>query len=124
MFKFLRLCSLIFLFCSFLPAVLAQNTKEIQFLSGTDNNNTVDWDFWISGGRKAGVFSKIAVPSHWEQQGFGNYNYGRDYVTYGKNFQFNDEHALYKHSFEVPKKWKGKKISIVTIQPAFYWSEN
>ncbi|TJZ60535.1 glycoside hydrolase family 2 [Sphingobacterium olei] len=88
-------------------------TKEIQYLSGTDNENTVTWDFWVNGGRKAGKWSTIEVPSHWEQQGFGAYNYGRDYVTYGKNFKFNDEKGIYRHTFSVPKEWQGKKISIV-----------
>ena len=67
--------------------LLAQ-TKEVQYLSGKDNDHTVAWDFWCTGGRKAGVWTKINVPGHWEQQGFGEYNYGRDYVTYGKNFRF------------------------------------
>src|SRR5690606_36773706 len=80
----------------------AQLTKAIQYLSGTDNEHTVEWDFWVTGGRKAGVWSKIAVPGHWEQQGFGNYHYGRDYVTYGKNFRFHDEKGIYRHGFEVP----------------------
>lgn len=88
-------------------------TKQIQYLSGIDNENTVEWDFWVTGGRNAGVWSKIKVPGHWEQQGFGAYNYGRDYVTYGKNFRFADEKGLYKHQFTVPKDWKNQKISIV-----------
>jgi hypothetical protein len=88
-------------------------TKQVQYLSGTDNENTVEWDFWVTGGRNAGVWSKIQVPGHWEQQGFGAYNYGRDYVTYGKNFRFADEKGLYKHQFTVPKNWKNQKISIV-----------
>ncbi|MBD1428624.1 glycoside hydrolase family 2 [Sphingobacterium sp. DN04309] len=110
--RFLNNFLVLFLIISNSMCSLAQR-KEIQFLSGTDNTNTVDWDFWISGGRKAGKWSKIAVPSHWEQQGFGSYNYGRDYVTYGKNFQFNEEYAVYRHQFTVPANWKGKKISIV-----------
>lgn len=113
MLRSFNLSLILLLFFGSSLSLLGQSSKEIQFLSGTDNENTVDWDFWISGGRKAGVFTKIAVPSHWEQEGFGNYNYGRDYVTYGKNFQFNDEYALYRHSFTVPKNWKNKKVSIV-----------
>lgn len=90
-----------------------QTVKDIQYLSGVDNEQTVDWDFWVTGGRKAGSWSKIAVPSHWEQQGFGSYNYGRDYVTYGKNFRFHDEKGIYRHAFKVPSEWKEKKIAIV-----------
>ncbi len=91
----------------------SQGIKQVQYLSGTDNINTVEWDFWVTGGRKAGAWSKIAVPGHWEQQGFGAYNYGRDYVTYGKNFQFHDEKGIYRHTFQVPVAWKGQKIAIV-----------
>lgn len=104
---------------AFLCAIITQNSyaqsvkKEIQFLSGKDNENTVDWDFWVTGGRKAGVWSKIPVPSHWEQHGFGTYNYGRDYVTYGKNFRFADEKGFYKHQFTVPLNWKGQKVNLV-----------
>ena len=88
-------------------------TKEIKYLSGTDSKNTVAWDFMCTGGRNAGYWSKIQVPSHWEQQGYGNYNYGRDYKTYGKNARFADEQGLYKHSFNVPASWKGKEVFIV-----------
>ncbi|TCC90196.1 glycoside hydrolase family 2 [Pedobacter frigiditerrae] len=87
--------------------------KQVQYLSGTDNIHTKTWDFWATGGRKSGVWSKIEVPSHWEQQGFGSYNYGRDYVTYGKNFRFADEKGIYRHSFNIPLSWKGKDVFIV-----------
>jgi len=88
-------------------------TKQIQYLSGTDNENTVTWDFWATGGRNSGVWSKIPVPSHWEQHGFGEYNYGRDYVTYGKNFRFADEKGIYRYSFDVPANWQGQDVFIV-----------
>src|SRR5829696_7137765 len=94
-------------FCSF-----AQQ-KEVQYLSGTDNKHTVDWDFFCTGGRNSGYWTKIAVPSQWEQQGFGSYNYGRDYKTNGRNARFADEQGLYKHSFSVPAAWKGKKVFLV-----------
>lgn len=97
------------------PGMAQENNsqKEVFYLSGTDNRHTVTWDFWCTGGRKSGVWSKIEVPSHWEQQGFGAYNYGRDYVTYGKNFRFEDEKGIYRHSFNVPLSWQGKDIYIV-----------
>ncbi len=108
-----RLCLLIIFLGGYISPSLAQVSKQIQYLSGTDNEHTVEWDFWVTGGRKAGEWDKIAVPGHWEQQGFGAYNYGRDYVTYGKNFQFHDEKGIYVHSFQVPASWKGKRIAIV-----------
>jgi hypothetical protein len=71
--------------------------KQVVFLSGIDNEHTVDWDFFCTSGRKSGYWTKIKVPSHWEQQGFGEYDYGRDYRTYGKKFKFSDETGIYKH---------------------------
>lgn len=91
----------------------AKPTKQTQYLSGTDNVHTKTWDFWVTGGRKSGIWSKIEVPGHWEQQGYGAYNYGRDYVTYGKNFRFADEKGIYRHHFEVPLSWKDKDVYIV-----------
>lgn len=70
-------------------------------------------DFFCTGGRNSGYWTKIAVPSHWEQQGFGSYNYGRDYKTYGKNSRFADEKGMYKTAFDVPASWKGKEVFIV-----------
>ncbi|MDB5268909.1 MAG: glycoside hydrolase [Hymenobacter sp.] len=87
--------------------------RQIQYLSGRDNHPTVRWDFYCTGGRKSGFWTTIAVPSCWEQQGFGLYNYGRDYKTYGKNFRFADEQGLYKHSFTVPANWRGRRVEIV-----------
>ncbi|MFV0606946.1 MAG: glycoside hydrolase family 2 protein [Niabella sp.] len=96
-----------------LNIVVSAQEKQIQYLSGTDKDNTVTWDFFCTGGRKSGYWTTIQVPSCWEQQGFGTYNYGRDYKTYGKNFRFADEKGRYKHSFKVPVNWKGKEIFIV-----------
>ncbi len=105
---------LIFVTASFfLSLLLLAQQKEIKYLSGTDNKNTVAWDFYCTGGRNSGKWTKIQVPSHWEQQGFGAYNYGRDYKTYGKNFRFADEQGLYKYNFNVPASWKGKEVFIV-----------
>ena len=87
--------------------------KEVKYLSGTDNENTVTWDFFCTSGRNSGHWTTIEVPSQWEQQGFGEYDYGRDYRTYGKKFKFADETGIYKHQFSVPQDWKGKKVYIV-----------
>ena len=111
--KFFSL-TIIFLFCLLGLNVQSQDIKkEILFLSGTDNEHTVSWDFYCTSGRKSGVWTKIEVPSHWEQQGFGEYDYGRDYRTYGKKFKFADESGIYRHRFSIPEKWSGKKIFLV-----------
>jgi len=87
--------------------------KQIQYLSGIDAAHTVQWDFFCTAGRNSGEWKKIQVPSCWEQQGFGNYNYGRDYKTNGKNARFYDEQGMYKYQFKIPVSWKGKNINIV-----------
>jgi hypothetical protein len=103
------LCLLSFVF----PILCLAQVKQIQYLSGTDSKHTVTWDFLCSAGRNSGTWGKIEVPSCWEQQGYGNYNYGRDYKTNGKNSRFYDEKGTYKHSFKLPVSWKGKLVYIV-----------
>ncbi|NPD91034.1 glycoside hydrolase family 2 protein [Xylanibacter muris] len=88
----------------------AQQT-EIKYLSGTDADNTVAWDFFCSKGMNSGKWKKIAVPSCWEQQGFGEYTYGRYYKK--KDGRVSDESGRYRHTFRVPKEWAGKKVELV-----------
>lgn len=105
---------LLFSLMSFSTNSFGQNDKkEIKYLSGTDCNNTKTWEFYCTSGRNSGHWSTIEVPSQWEQQGFGEYDYGRDYRTYGKKFKFADETGIYKHKFPVPADWKNKKVYIV-----------
>jgi hypothetical protein len=66
----------------------------------------VPWEFSVTGGRRAGEWTTIAVPSNWEQHGFGTYNYGQE-----KNKA--DEHGLYRMRFAVPPEWKGRRIRLV-----------
>ena len=61
--------------------VQAQETER-QYLSGTGLGSTVTWQFRVSEGRNSGRWSKIEVPSQWELQGFGTYQYGITF--YGK----------------------------------------
>ncbi len=112
--KLLRpLLTQIFCLLLALSAWANPETKEIKYLSGTDNVNTVSWDFFCTSGRQSGFWTNIEVPSHWEQQGFGEYDYGRDYRTYGKKFRFTEETGIYKHRFTVPEKWDNKRVYIV-----------
>ncbi len=106
-------CVLIAIVVIFLYKAGIAQYKQTLFLSGTGSDHTVRWDFYCTGGRNSGNWTTIQVPSCWEQQGFGTYNYGRDYKTYGKNFRFADEKGLYRHSFNVPASWKGKEVFIV-----------
>lgn len=92
---------------------VAAGEKQTLYLTGTDSTHTRTWDFFCTSGRNSGVWSKIGTPSHWELQGFGEYDYGRDYRTYGKKFRFADEKGLYKYSFQVPAAWKSLRIFLV-----------
>jgi beta-galactosidase/beta-glucuronidase len=77
----------------------------VKYLSGTDKDHTAQWDFYCTGGRNSGKWTKIAVPSNWELQGFGTYNYGHDKVK-------GNEQGLYKHEFFADG-WQGKRVFIV-----------
>ncbi|SMC39557.1 glycoside hydrolase family 2 protein [Pedobacter africanus] len=88
-------------------ALYAQQTAQL-YLSGTGNDHTVNWDFFCTAGMNSGKWTKIAVPSNWELQGFGKYDYG-----FAKDSVRGKEQGLYKFSFKVPTGWKGKKINIV-----------
>ncbi|UOQ67971.1 sugar-binding domain-containing protein [Hymenobacter volaticus] len=85
----------------------AQGT-ETMFLSGTDKDHTKKWKFYCTAGRNSGKWTTIAVPSNWELQGFGKYNYGHD-----KDTARGKEKGLYKYQFNVPATWKGKTVNIV-----------
>jgi len=78
----------------------------IQYLSGTDKDHTVTWDFFCTHGLNCNKWKTIQVPSQWEQQGFGSYLYGT--INLAAN-----ERGFYKYEFRVPKQWKSQNINIV-----------
>jgi hypothetical protein len=78
----------------------------IQYLSGTDKDHTVKWDFMVTKGRNSGKWSTIPVPSCWEMQGFGSFNYGTDRIN-------PEEQGLYKYNFKVAPQHNGKRIFLV-----------
>ena len=85
----------------------AQET-QIVYLSGTGPDKTVNWQFYCTGGMNQGVWTTIPVPSNWELQGFGKYDYG-----FAKDSVRGKEKGLYRYSFNVPASWKRKVINIV-----------
>jgi len=87
--------------------LFSQNT-EFLYLSGKGNDNTVDWEFFCTEGRNSGKWTNIPVPSNWELQGFGKYNYG-----HAKDSIRGKEKGLYKYFFTIPENWKDKEITIV-----------
>jgi hypothetical protein len=50
--------------------------SEVAFLSGTDKDHVVNWRFMLTSGRNSGKWSTVPVPSNWEPQGYGTYDYG------------------------------------------------
>ena len=70
-----------------------------QYLSGKGCDDMVEWDFFCTGGNNSGKWSKIGVPSCWELQGFGTYQYGMKF--YGKAFPAGvaDEKGMYRYEF-------------------------
>ncbi|MGN7990349.1 glycoside hydrolase family 2 TIM barrel-domain containing protein [Pedobacter sp. 22226] len=101
--RFILFWCLIIMICS----VKAQQTEKL-YLSGTGNDNTVNWDFFCTAGANSGKWTTIPVPSNWELQGFGKYNYG-----FNKEENKGKEQGLYKYTFKVPAGWKNRKINIV-----------
>ncbi|MBC7947364.1 MAG: glycoside hydrolase family 2 [Chitinophagaceae bacterium] len=93
----------------FLGILMLQSQAQqtiIKYLSGTDKDNTVQWEFMVTKGMNSGRWSTIPVPSCWEQQGFGTFNYYSDKVN-------SDEQGLYRHAFKTEAEWEGKRIFIV-----------
>lgn len=97
-------CLLVLAFSAAFTPLFAQDT-QYQYLSGTDKDHTVAWDFYCTGGRLSNKWTKIQVPSNWELQGFGTYNYGHDKEKA-------NETGMYRHRFFAGSR-KAKKVFIV-----------
>lgn len=108
--------SMTFLSALFLSVGLSAQTSietQRQYLSGCGCDDMVQWDFYCTGGNNSGKWTKIGVPSCWELQGFGTFQYGMKF--YGKAFPegIADEKGMYKYEFELPMEWNGKQIELV-----------
>ncbi len=94
--------------CSLFSVHLLAQETVIQYLSGKGPEDAVQWQFYCTNGMNSKKWTTIAVPSCWEQQGFGKYNYG-----FAKDSVKGKEQGLYKHEFDVPASWKDKIVNIV-----------
>jgi hypothetical protein len=90
-------------------AAVGPTETKVQYLSGTDKDNRVDWEFFLNAGRNSGTWKTIPVPSNWELEGFGTYRYGQDW---GKD-PAPDTTGMYRYQFQVPANWQGQQIDIV-----------
>jgi Glycosyl hydrolases family 2, TIM barrel domain/Glycosyl hydrolases family 2, sugar binding domain/Beta galactosidase small chain/Glycosyl hydrolases family 2 len=94
-----------------LSAIAATSTIESQeterrYLSGHGPGDAVPWEFSVTGGRRAGEKTTIPVPSHWELQGFGTYNYGQEQDK-------GSERGHYTLRFGVPAEWAKRRVRLV-----------
>lgn len=123
---FLLITVKVFLF----PESSVAQLTERRYLSGHGCDDMVEWDFFCTGGNRAGRWTTIGVPSCWEMQGFGTLQYGYLYDPwYGglwKDTQRQGkaarqliqealppkatEHGLYRKSFFVEKELKDKCV--------------
>ncbi|MFM2290635.1 MAG: Beta-galactosidase [Bacteroidota bacterium] len=91
----------------------AVNTTERVYLSGHGCDDMVQWDFFCTDGANSGKWAKIGVPSCWELQGYGTYQYGMRW--YGKAFPDGvaNEKGMYKYEFDAPEAWRNKQVFII-----------
>ncbi|MEN6334224.1 MAG: glycoside hydrolase family 2 TIM barrel-domain containing protein [Phycisphaerales bacterium] len=90
----------------FIASMVSAEETEVVWLSGQGRDDPTPWEFFCTGGRNSGQWTTIGVPSNWELQGFGTYNYGHD-----KNK--GDEQGRYRRTFTVPQGWAEKRVFIV-----------
>lgn len=86
---------------------------EIRYLSGRGASDAVPWEFFVTEGRNAGRWTEIKVPSCWETEGFGQFQYGITF--YGKPFPegIAKEEGRYKHTFMAEESWRGSRVELV-----------
>ena len=95
-----------------MQAQLSVETQR-QYLSGHGCDDMVEWDFLCTDGRNAGKWTKIGVPSCWELQGFGTYQYGMRFYGKATPEGIANEKGQYKYEFTLSKEWEGRQIQLV-----------
>jgi len=106
------------LICLGLIAALRATATETEnlYLSGRGSDDAQQWDFYCTAGRNSGFWTKIAVPSCWEQQGFGTYDYGVEFRPSARMpvmLPPPDEQGHYRREFVVPSSWRGRVVRLV-----------
>jgi hypothetical protein len=86
-------------------ASVAPTETWVQYLSGTDKDNTVDWYFYVTKWGKVQQWNRLPVPSCWEMHGYGRLTY------YDED---SGEKGSYNYKFRVPEAWEGqRRVEIV-----------
>jgi hypothetical protein len=81
---------------------------QTQYLSGLGKDDPVKWEFMCDKGMNANKWSTIGVPSNWQLQGFGIYEYGRPNPAGG----WPRTHGIYKRTFTTPATWRDKTVFV------------
>lgn len=106
-----RLLSVLFFFVITIPSFCAKDVNtQYQYLSGHGCDDMVQWDFMCSDGHNSGKWTKIGVPSCWECQGFGTFQYGIKFYGKANPPGIANEVGKYKYEFLLPSDWEGKQI--------------
>jgi len=84
----------------------AQPGTERVYLSGTDKDNRIDWDFFCTEGARSGEWTTIPVPSCWDVEGFGT-------LAFGRNMERGEEIGRYRHSFPTPEIPANGRVELV-----------
>ena len=106
----------LFIFISSFTSTFAQKTIPVTqryYLSGHGADDMVLWDFFCTDGMNSGKWTKIGVPSCWELQGFGKYQYGLPFYGKATPEGIANEKGMYKYNFEVPAGWSGKQVNLI-----------
>jgi hypothetical protein len=96
------------LFVLLLASVARAAETETQYLSGLGKDDPAKWEFMCDKGMNANKWSTIGVPSNWQLQGFGIYEYGRPNPV----GSWPRTHGIYKRTFTTPATWRTKIVFI------------
>lgn len=110
----MKISALLFFLITILRVSAVQT--EIVYLSGKGSDDAQTWEFFCTAGRNSGVWTTIPVPSCWEVQGFGTYDYGVEFLPSArlpKRPPPPEEQGLYRREFTVPTEWRGQAVRIV-----------
>ena len=89
-------------------SVARASETAVQYLSGHGKDDPVKWRFICDKGMNANKWSEIGVPSNWQLQGFGIYEYGQPAPAGG----WPRVHGTYRRTFTTPASWRAKTIFI------------
>ena len=103
----MRYAYLLFILLPAASAFAQPIQTERIYLSGTDVDHQKQWEFSVSDGRRSGQWYNIGVPSNWELEGFGTYNYGHDWRDRPESL--GKEVGTYRYVFPVPREWQRER---------------